>query len=612
MSLSYQKLKPVEVRDPRIIIDNQESREYAVLRGGKSITSTTFTTTSISQNSITFSTPPPSGNAITDRKVMFTLSVRLNFTGTVPGSLGPTYATLLNVNRDAPRSFPISSSLDSLTVNINNQQLSVNPADLIQALMWYNVDAKMKTEDFSMTPTARDQSNDYGALVGSIRNPLAVYWNSLQNCPTGRGSANFFVVSNPQNLTANPATLTSVVDVQITEPIFLLTPFIWQKMNEGGLYNVNSMSWTFNFLTQLPSRFWSHDVSTGSIITSSSWAFAGQIGGPSTPGFTQPPTLLFNYITPPDSLSVGPQTPITYGFYDINRFPSDVPNIVSGVTNTYSSNNIQLSSIPQKMYVFMRQRNSDLYANPSNTDAFFSIQNVNVQWNNIAGILSTATQQQLYAISIKNGCTMSYAEWSGGPVYSGSNFATQYNTVGSVFCANFGEDIPLSEIEAPGKNGQYQIQVNVTSTNTYAQTTNATLWLVFVSEGTFTIEKLGLATANIGVITSNDILNAKSNGYVSMNVIKRQNGGDFLDTIKNFFSNQVLPLIKQSKIASNLANLVPVVGPALSNSIKNLGYGDGYHEGYGEGVLVGGVPVGGVPVGGRSMSRSDLKHRLMH
>lgn len=594
MSLSYQKLKPVEVRDPRIIVDNQGSREYAVLRGGKAITPTIFTTNSISQNSIVFSTPPPSGNTLVDRKVYFTLSVRLTFTGTVPGSIGPTYNTLLNVNQDAPRSFPISSCLDSLTVNINNQQLSVNPADLIQGLMWYNVDAAMKTEDYSMTPTCRDQSTEYGALAGTIRNPLSVYGDSHQNVPTGRGASQFFIVSNPMNMMSTTQTMTSVVDIQVTEPIFLLTPFIWQKMNEGGLYNVNSMSWTFNFLTQLPNRFWSHDDSNNSVITGATWAFGGQVGGPTTAGYSAQPTLLFTYITPPDSLLIGPQSSITYGYYDLNRFGTDILSIAPGPSNvTYSSNNIQLSSIPQKMYIYMRQRNSDLYASPRNTDTFLSITNVNIQWNNVAGVLSTARQEQLYAISVKNGCTMSWEEWRGGPVYGGnSNFlGNGFGTVGSVFCANFGEDIPLSDIEAPGKNGQYQIQVNINAINTSISTLNCTLWLVFVSEGTFTVEKLGLSTANIGVLTSNDILDAHNNGFVSLEMVRRQNGGDFLDTVKNFFSG-VNDFLKKHKVISSVAKAFPITAP-FAPIAKRLGYGDG------------------VMVGGAVMNRSSLRDRLM-
>lgn len=59
MSLSFQPVNPVLVRDPRTIIENQ--RDYAILKCGSQTTWKAWTSTSISTTSINFSTPPPSG-----------------------------------------------------------------------------------------------------------------------------------------------------------------------------------------------------------------------------------------------------------------------------------------------------------------------------------------------------------------------------------------------------------------------------------------------------------------------------------------------------------------------------------------------------------------------
>lgn len=58
MSLTYEKLGVVEVRDPRTILLNK--REYAALRAGSQTTWKPYTTTSVSSSSINFSCPPPS------------------------------------------------------------------------------------------------------------------------------------------------------------------------------------------------------------------------------------------------------------------------------------------------------------------------------------------------------------------------------------------------------------------------------------------------------------------------------------------------------------------------------------------------------------------------
>lgn len=64
MSLSYNPLNPVLVRDP--ITDVGTTKDYAILKGGNQVSWKRYTTTSISQSAITFSTPPPSGNVFVD------------------------------------------------------------------------------------------------------------------------------------------------------------------------------------------------------------------------------------------------------------------------------------------------------------------------------------------------------------------------------------------------------------------------------------------------------------------------------------------------------------------------------------------------------------------
>ena len=63
------------------------------------------------------------------------------------------------------------------------------------------------------------------------------------------------------------------------------------------------------------------------------------------------------------------------------------------------SNNIQLNVIPDKLIIFCRRLNMDCgYA-----DAYLSITNVNINFNNNAGLLSNMTQEQLYKASVQSG-----------------------------------------------------------------------------------------------------------------------------------------------------------------------------------------------------------------
>lgn len=605
MSLSYQKVQAIECRDPRVIVDNK--RDYCVLKGGSDVTPKTYTTTNISQNSITFTTVPPSANTIIDRKIVLTASVRLTFTGNVPAG-----GFLLNVNKDAPRAFPLSSAIDTVSAQINGTKVSVDLADVIHPLTRFHTDEKLKSTYYSMSATSLDQSQKYQDLQNTVRNPLAVYGDTVQMSVPGRGSANYKIVQNPQNNTGAPVVSTAIVDCLFSENLFMLAPFIWGKLESGGLYNITSLDFTFNFLTQSANRFWSHDDSAGNNITSATFQFGGLQNGPSSIGFSQAPTLNITWISPPETSLLGPSMAISYPYFQVERYVTDFANIANSPDSYvwYSSSNIQLKSIPRRMYVFMRKRNSDLYANANCTDTYMAINNVNIQFQNRSGIYSTASQQQLYLTAVKNGCNMSWGEWSGLPQYSGSsNFVNSFYGAGSVCCFEFGTDIAnQSPLDAPGKSGQYNLQVNVNAANISGAVLNASLYIVSVYEGTFSIMGSGQSLTQIGVLTSNDILDSAQQGYASYQDAQLVNGGDFLSGIKDFFVNKVAPFLRETKLGSTLAQHIPVVGPALSSGLKALGYGEGLSIA-GDGLSIAGD--GGVLVGGAKMRRKNLRQRLM-
>ena len=125
MSLSYEPLQPILVRDSRLMLDS--IRTCAVLKGGQTVTFKQFTTANVGASAIGFQTPPPSSNVVTDRKVLFSLPIRLTLIGTCPNG-----ETLIQPSRDGPRAFPISSSVETLSCTLNNTQVTVNLGDIIK------------------------------------------------------------------------------------------------------------------------------------------------------------------------------------------------------------------------------------------------------------------------------------------------------------------------------------------------------------------------------------------------------------------------------------------------------------------------------------------------
>lgn len=604
MSLSFQPVEAVLVRDPRTILEN--ARQFAVLKCGSTTTWKQWTSSSISTTSIQFTVPPPSGGIIVDRKIYFYLPMRLSFTG-IPAN----GVTLLNIRRDAPRYMPIASILDTIQMSINNQSVSFNCADVIHALLRFNTDAKLKTHDYSLTPSCPDNCQNYADVYNSISSPMSNYGDYNNESVMGRGGFPFTIVANPVGDGTNPRT--AIIDIAFTEPLFI-SPLYFGCKNGSGFYNVNSMDFTMNFISQIANRVWSHDP-TLTTITSSSAVFGGQVNGPTTNFIGgQVPLLLVQYITPQETQLLSPAMPITYPYFDVQRFITTFGAVAPQAVGTFSqypSNNIQLSSIPRRIYCYVRMQNNDLYASPNNTDSYFQINNIQLQLLNQSGLLSSATAMDLYKMSKKNHCNMSWTEWSGGPVQSLSTWSNQISTIGGIVCIELASDVGLDSLSAPGKLQQTTLQVILSARNASGNTITPSMYVVVVNEGTFTIQGLGSASTNIGVITSKDILDCQSRPWVDYNDIQKVNGGDFFSGLRDFGS-KIHDFIKSNKLISRalLSPLGTLADTGLSMltgvplpASKPLGY-LAQHYGYGEGY------DGGELVGGRRLARGQLRKRL--
>lgn len=604
MSLNLTPLSVVEVRDPRTVI---RSKEYALLKGGSQVSWKPYTTTSISSSSIQYSCPPPSPKIWIDRKLYHQLPVRIALNCATPNGF-----PLLRAQYDSPRAFPVSSSTNTLTVNINNTAVSMNQSDIIQALLRYNTTAMLKEHDYSMTPSCLDQSQEYNDLLGSVRNPLGQYGDSNDESVMGRGGFTDY------RIMLNTPTQ-AIIDCVFVEPIFL-SPFYWGNGNATAFIGVQTMDFNFTFLANSGFRMWSHNdkgANAPGAITSCQTVFSnfGQLNAQPFAFGSVVPTLLFNYITPQQLQSI--PSAMQYSFFNIDRYPTDFPALGPNISTTLTSNNIQLQSIPRRLYIYARNNNATLQLNPTYTDTYLAINSLTLNWNNHSGLFSSATAYDLYKMSVKNHCNMSWTQWSGGPTYINGSLSALGGTVGSILCIEFATDIGLADDEVPGKLGTYQLQLNVNVTNTnQLNNVNPTLYIVVVSEGCFNILDQR-SVSQIGIVSTQDILDAKQHlaDYVDYETIQEVNGGNFLSGISKFGHNileKIRPIAKKIyEIGKKVAPYVKT-GINIAKTVAPFLMGLGEHDG---GVLVGdhenydygnGMPVGG----GKMMKRSQLKNRL--
>jgi hypothetical protein len=578
----------------------EEPPTYAVLKGGNSVSFKQYTTTSISSSSITFSCPPPSSNIFVDRKIYMLLPTRL-----VINASGESATNILLAHEDAPRAFPISGSIETMQIAINGQSFSIFMADMIHALSHFNTNENLLNADYSLSPCYYDQSQNYNDLVNGIRNPLANYDSGLDHNASQRGAFPFKIVSNTPTQ--------AVVDMVLIEPLWI-SPLHWGCQNAKGLYNCTTMDFNFTFLTN-GNRFWSHATSTArNTLTSVNAYFSNFTAVNATPfsySYNQP-LLLFKYITPDSIQVLSPNMPLTYPYFDVQRYPTDF-SISGNGTQPVNSQNLQLNSIPRMIYVYGRRNNNSLYSaiGSTYTDTYLGIESISLTFSNYSGLLSSASKHQLFLMSQKNGIGMSWNQWSGELQYPSSGFSgTQYGTIGSILAIEMATDIGLPSNSAPGLQGQYNLQMTVNFKDFSGSAIDATMYIIIVSEGSMTIPALNSCTRQLGVITQNDILDAQRQPGVSYDDIRETpyNGGNFLSNLKNF-GQKLNKFLKDSHIISIVASNIPLpIAQYIGTVAHNLGYGQGgvvidpsqYHNYYGEGEAS----------GGKRLTKNELRKRL--
>lgn len=364
----------------------------------------------------------------------------------------------------------------------------------------------------------------------------------------------------------------------ITEPLFL-SPWIWgnPEFNSQGLLGINNMSFTLTVdatakrlfsvvpqedvymnptgtatqvgtytplgtgLPQLGVQTIISINNTGSatpgvtLMSSSPNAFAFSTSpSGSTLGVIQPatsPVILFKFLsTQPSDLI---QTKNIVPYHDYPRYLSSQANNVAVTAGTNSltltSNNLQINQIPDMFIITVRKQ----MANQNAYDAMAQlvINNISVNLNNQSGLLSSASQYDLWRLSERNGSSQSFAEFCGqqyiqnGLTYPVAGVGTGTTgliaTTGSVLVLNPAYDLSLPDYITCGSLGNYNFQfnINVAYQQGNQSLTNQTLQsleivVVCVNSGIFTTQQ-GVSAVYTGILTKEMVLGAKSHQQAS-------------------------------------------------------------------------------------------------
>jgi len=317
--------------------------------------------------------------------------------------------------------------------------------------------------------------------------------------------------------------------------------------------------------------------------------------------------LLFQFLTPHASDMLDPRNVVPFyelPVYRTSMLPkleaatgrsNSVGEFVEPPTVTLSSSNIQLSGIPDKLIVFVRKRVADLSC--AETDSYATINNISLNFNNQAGLLSSMTQEQLFRNSIQSGlANMSWDEFcgatvsgdrvgsanAGGSTFEGLGARTTSPgfqlspTTGTILVLNFAEVIQLTEeYYAPGSLGTFNLQLSVKAQNfgyTDWDDNSYELVIIPMNTGVFVNER-GTSSTFLSLLTKQDVLDALQQQPYCNYEIRRMVGGGFLDGLKSALGwiKGKLPAVRG--VLENVPNPYAQTGAQV---LKTLGYGQGH------------------------------------
>lgn len=567
-----------KVLDPRM--DLSKPTTYAIEDGARLVNFEVTTTASAGTggSSLTWTNAdPPGPGVVVDKKIIVAITYKITMTRTSDGAdagqpvIG--YEPLINpatslpyayptdkvraLGTDAPRFLPIAQTTNVCNVIINNASANGQLYDYIEPLMRYTANRDYNETQLSLAPSVQDQFQAYGDFLshGANRNVLGSYGENSYETNRG-GFPLIWIKQNDLSTGVLGSITTAIVYLTSYEPIFV-SPCDFGVGNQRGFYGVTSFRVTMNTTGNLE-RVWCHNADPnkgGWPLTSLNAIIApnGDTISYSNGISTGLPALYFTYLTP--KILDNPPSFNVYPYYYLDDQVTEDTRLVSPFASSfYKTNSFNLDSIPKYLYIFVRKSNST--RDYTDTDTYAFITNVSITFANNPNQLSNAQPNQLYSMSVKNGCKMSWAQWS--------------KYVGSVICVDFSQDISLPDDMFVGmKNANTQLSVQVTWTNISEEAVSYSVYTIPSYVGVFDITA-GQAQSLSGIVSLVDYINAPD--IHTLDYVDAHNfyGGNFMSKFRDV-SKKYLP--KAAKAAAKYLPeaakyVAPVVAPRFAPEIQ--------------------------------------------
>ena len=579
------------VFDGRIV---QHSAKYAVDKGALSLTNAPFNAISASASQFTFNINAPSQNVFLDRAIDWSSSVLLALSVQINAGVSPYVAgqPVLTFGKDcALAPFPLHTLTATMTATINDTSVVINTDTVLREVL--RLTDYKKNRLVRTCPTMLDKYASYNDAYLAVNSPLASYldatesaempngaWYNIQFCDSNgavlTGSANYTVAGQAYAyVNGVPVRNTAVYAADATYPIFVqffsteklvLSPFIFadSKEYEVGLFGLNNVQIVMNLKSSADiARVIRYTTGNGRTIASCALANYSTTGSP-----FQNARVNCQFLTPSLDIALPAKSCVPYLEYP-RYISNNYQAISAGASSTLSSQTIVLPQIPDMLIIYVKPQ---AYADATQGDWYMPITNMNVNFDNFSGLLSSHTAEELYRMSVHNGLDMDFNAWR-GKAYSGAS-GRIIQTVGGFLVLKPGQDITLQAGQAPGLIGNFTLQFNATVENTSAVNQTPVLYVITVNSGFF--ETLAGSSRIIkGVLSEADIISAEPVPEVSRDAMERMVGGGFLDKIGSFLSRATDVYQKTKPIVSGVKGLLPESGMLgkVKTGLSAVGYG---------------------------------------
>ena len=432
---------------------------------------------------------------------------------------------------------------------------------------------------------------------GTLPAANATNWTAITTTGTG-GIATTATVQYSQSVASSTATGSSY-------PIFfrwgssekvVLSPFTFADIHEWdtGLFGINNIQLIMNL--QAPTRLVRNCSQFGCNILPGSIAFNTNVASPFANS-----KINVQFLTPSLDVPLPPKSVVPYMEFPRYITSATGQSISAGSVFTIQSQTITLPTIPDLFIIYVKPTilaGQSVPYLPTEGDFYFPLATpadqvynpLTINFDNFAGLLSSQTAYQLYAMSVKNGLEMDFNSWSGlmspslntvGTVIPFSStspvLAGRVPGVGGILVLKPSQDITLQTGQAPSLVGNFTFQFNIQVKNTLSQSITGYQMFVITANSGFFESIRGSSRIIKGVLSEQDIISAPLAPQGTRDMLCRYvGGGGIMKSMANVLSkakdiyHATKPIHGMVKGAMGMGDAAPDSGSGGRRSRKGL------------------------------------------